>query len=67
MYEMYPEAWTMSEAQRLPETVEPRRRARKEHCVVPPVLRVDQTVSTVRRPEVFLVGFSRLPDPDSGL
>ncbi len=40
MYEMYPDAWMASEERRQPQTVSerPRRRARKTHSVLPPVL-----------------------------
>ena len=39
MYEMYPEVWTVAE-DRGPQTpgLRPRRRARKEHSVVPAIL-----------------------------
>ena len=39
MYEMYPEVWTVAEDRR-PQTpgLRPRRRARKEHAVVPAIL-----------------------------
>jgi hypothetical protein len=40
MYDMYPDAWTASEERRQPQTAleRPRRRARKSHSVLPPVL-----------------------------
>jgi hypothetical protein len=43
MYEMYPDAWTARDARGLPPTASdrPRRRARKEHSVTPPVISVN--------------------------
>ena len=44
MYEMYPEVWTVPEDRR-PQTpgLRPRRRARKEHSVVPAILATGPT------------------------
>ncbi len=45
MYEMYPDAWPTTVDQR-PQTGsgdKPRRRARKEHSVIPPVLAQSET------------------------
>ncbi|MGO1973325.1 MAG: hypothetical protein ACTH2Q_10255 [Propionibacteriaceae bacterium] len=47
MYDMYPDHWTEQEAQRASTSVRrddeearPRRRQRKQHCVSPPVVRI---------------------------
>ena len=37
MYEMYPDAWAQAESRQQPDA-KPRRRARKEHSVLPPVI-----------------------------
>jgi hypothetical protein len=40
MYEMYPDVWTVTTDRQPPSTgPRPRRRARKEHSVVPAILR----------------------------
>ena len=39
MYEMYPDAWALNESrQQSAPDAKPRRRARKEHSVLPPVI-----------------------------
>jgi hypothetical protein len=39
MYEMYPDAWALAEArQQARSDAKPRRRPRKEHSVLPPVI-----------------------------
>lgn len=37
MYEMYPEVWALADARRSAAGT-PRRRPRREHCVLPPVI-----------------------------
>ena len=51
MYQMYPDAWPVSGARRPQPTAEqPRRRARKEHSVVPAALTLKAPAS--RDPQV---------------
>jgi hypothetical protein len=40
MYDMYPDSWTDDQSARQPRrsSAQPRRRVRKEHSVVPPVI-----------------------------
>jgi hypothetical protein len=48
MYEMYPEAWTVFEDRHQAAGHQPRRRARKEHSVVPAILAHAQKAGSSR-------------------
>ena len=48
MYEMYPEAWTVFEHRHQAAGHQPRRRARKEHSVVPAILTHAQKAGSAR-------------------
>jgi hypothetical protein len=52
MYDMYPEAWTAADERRSAAgaTARPRRRARKSHSVLPPVLTVPATTGDAGHP-----------------
>ena len=48
MYEMYPDAWTVFDDRHQATGHQPRRRARKEHSVVPAILAQAQKASPTR-------------------
>jgi hypothetical protein len=48
MYEMYPDAWTVFDDRHQATGHQPRRRARKEHSVVPAVLAQAQKAGSAR-------------------
>lgn len=50
MYEMYPETWHVTDERHHDGTEKPRRRARKEHSVVPIVLSSSASAARPSRP-----------------